>query len=117
METLLYISKLLSYGKVFFSKCSKGILIPGQTNKSVSYYETERQVPVKYIMPIMSQPFQVDKQHSLLPQWEELLQFNESYQFITDQRNAAYFIFQGRFIQLLYGFKFSFGMKVFFGKF
>ena len=65
-----------------------------QNNKSVSYYENTREIPIKHIMPIMSQPFQVDKQKSLLPQWEELLEFNENYNYITDMQNAAFFIFQ-----------------------
>jgi len=65
-----------------------------QSNKSVSYYETERRDPVSHIMPIMTAPFQVDKQHSLLPAWEELLQFNENYNYITDPAHGAYFVFQ-----------------------
>ena len=65
-----------------------------QNNKSVSYYENTREIPIKHIMPIMSQPFQVDKQKSLLPQWEELLEFNENYNYITNMQNAAFFIFQ-----------------------
>ena len=73
-----------------------GEIIPKQNlnNPSTSFYETDRNVQVPYILPLMTSPFRVDIRKSLLPEWEELLQINESFDYICSSQHNGIILFQ-----------------------
>ncbi|XP_040565035.1 jouberin [Lepeophtheirus salmonis] len=64
--------------KVYVVDLSTGKLIKKSDTKRkvTSYYEGEH---VQSIVPCMTQPFEFRKRNSLVPRWEEVILFNESY--------------------------------------
>lgn len=70
----------LKTGK-YSSKSSKGRCV-------TSYYESS---DVDYILPILTKPFNVIKQHTRTPFCEEMVIFNESYSHILDQESLLVF--------------------------
>ncbi|XP_070556503.1 jouberin-like isoform X2 [Ptychodera flava] len=52
-----------------------------------SYYEKEND-NVDFILPIMTQPFDFKKRKTVIPAWEELLLFNESYLYLLQTHES-----------------------------
>ena len=48
--------------------------------KVSSYYETEK---VRNVVPLMTQPFEFRHQKSIVPRWEELLLFNDDFEYFV----------------------------------
>ncbi|KAL9980441.1 hypothetical protein ACROYT_G009033 [Oculina patagonica] len=53
-----------------------------------SYYESEGDNPVDYIMPVMTQPYDFKKYKSLMPSWEEVLLFNEIFSYFLSRQES-----------------------------
>ena len=56
---------------------------------AVSFYETQRQI--SFIMPVLTRPFQVEQEMSLLPKWDELIEINEQFEYIVTQNPILLF--------------------------
>ncbi len=52
-------------------------------DKAVTCYE---EANVRHILPLMTQPFMFRKSPTLVPRWEELLLFNESFSYLSGQQ-------------------------------
>ncbi|XP_030836155.1 jouberin isoform X2 [Strongylocentrotus purpuratus] len=51
-----------------------------------SYYETKNE-NLEYILPILTKPFDFKKRKSMTPSWEDQIIFNESYQYLIQNRD------------------------------
>jgi jouberin len=51
-----------------------------KSQKVSSYYETEH---VKHVVPLMTQPFEFRHRKSIVPRWEELLLFNDDFEYFV----------------------------------
>ncbi|XP_060597345.1 jouberin-like isoform X2 [Ruditapes philippinarum] len=58
-----------------------------------SYYETKND-NVKHILPIMTKPFDFKQNKSVLPVWEELLVFNENFNYFILDRPKVLLVFE-----------------------
>lgn len=53
-----------------------------------SYYETQSDAPVDFIMPVMTQPYDFKKYKSLTPSWEEVLLFNDVFSYFLSRKES-----------------------------
>ncbi|XP_053394001.1 jouberin-like isoform X2 [Mercenaria mercenaria] len=58
-----------------------------------SYYETKNE-NVKHVLPIMTKPFDFKQNKSVLPVWEELLVFNENYNYFIQDNPKVLLVFE-----------------------
>ena len=56
---------------------------------AVSFYETQRQI--SFVMPVLTRPFQVEQEMSLLPKWDELIEINEQFEYVVAQNPILLF--------------------------
>ena len=68
--------------KVSIINLETGELLPksSKRQKVSSYYETEH---VKHVVPLMTQPFEFRHRKSIVPRWEELLLFNDNFDYFV----------------------------------
>ncbi|XP_062517863.1 jouberin-like [Corticium candelabrum] len=55
-----------------------------------SYFETDNS-SVDYVLPVLSQPFDIKQHKSLSPVWEEMLVFNEDFSYFLSNRDILFF--------------------------
>ncbi|CAH1775536.1 unnamed protein product, partial [Owenia fusiformis] len=58
-----------------------------------SYYEA-RNENVKHILPVMTQPFDFKKKRSTIPVWEELVIFNENFNYFLEEKPRTIIFFE-----------------------
>ncbi|KAL4236261.1 Jouberin [Mactra antiquata] len=58
-----------------------------------AFYETEND-NVKHVLPIMTKPFDFKQNKSVIPVWEELLVFNENYNYFIQEKPKVLLVFE-----------------------
>ena len=80
--------------KVMLLNLETGEFVPKlDGSKCVVYFE---EGAVSYVLPLMTQPFQMRSARSLTPRWEELLLYNESFEHFRSfgEKLGIFFVIQ-----------------------
>ncbi|XP_074640564.1 jouberin-like isoform X2 [Tubulanus polymorphus] len=72
-----------------------GTYLPKQSSGRpvTSYYETQND-HVNFVLPMMSQPYDFKKHQSTIPVWEELILFNENYNYFLNEESNVILFFE-----------------------
>ncbi|KAH9498473.1 Jouberin [Bulinus truncatus] len=72
-----------------------GEYIPKQhQDRAVTYYSETSNQAVKTILPMMTQPFDFKERKSTIPIWEDLLVFNENFNYFTQPNPKVILLFE-----------------------
>nr|XP_054754386.1 jouberin-like [Lytechinus pictus] len=82
----LYIAHPLVRVHIVDLKTGKYVMKSSRERAVTSYYETKNE-NLEYILPILTQPFDFKKRKSMTPCWEDQIIFNESYQYLIQERD------------------------------
>ena len=89
-DHLLFSIRKIVVKLTLFNEATGRLIQKSLTDRAaVSFYESQRQI--SFIMPVLTQPFQVEKEMSLLPRWDELIEINEQFEFILGQNPVLLF--------------------------
>ncbi|XP_041455755.1 jouberin-like isoform X2 [Lytechinus variegatus] len=82
----LYIAHPLVRVHIVDLKTGKYVMKSSRERAVTSYYETKNE-NLEYILPILTQPFDFKKRKSMTPCWEDQIIFNESFQYLIQDRD------------------------------